>query len=266
MNKIIRFISLIFSILLITGCNDLLEYSPFDANVSSTDINIENIKLLSDSTARDVKHKDTVTFAVIADSHDYYDDLVEAINSINTKEGIDFVICCGDITSCGISQEYIWYQELIKKIKYPVLTVIGNHDHRSDGLKIFLRMFGPNNMSFIYAGYKFILFDDVVWENNNKSPDFEWLKKELAKDDLPVILATHIPPWGEQMEGVYDQYFSSIIAESNIILCLHGHHHSPYEKIFAGVPAIVAGSVEKHVYRIVRLFNNQSEVETIYFK
>ena len=179
---------------------------------------------------------------------------------------MQFVVCCGDITARGISQEYIWYRQLTDNLKYPLFTVIGNHDHRSNGKKIFEQMFGLVNMSFIYRGYKFILFDDVVWENNNKAPDFEWLEAELTKDELPAILLTHIPPWGEQLIDVYDERLSKIIAENNIILCIYGHHHSPYEKIFAGVPAIITGSVEEHVYRIIKLTACQHYVETIVFK
>ena len=199
-------------------------------------------------------------------SHDYFDDLKEAIRSINGKDGLQFIICCGDITARGISQEYIWYREITKDFKYPLFTVIGNHDHRSNGKIIFERMFGPLNMSFTYGGYKFILFDDVVWENNNKAPDFEWLEAELEKDELPVILITHIPPWGDQLIDVYDDRFRQIIVESNIILSLHGHHHSPCEEIFAQVPAVITGSVEENVYRIVKLTANHHEVETIILK
>jgi 3',5'-cyclic-AMP phosphodiesterase len=265
MNITTRIFVFISVILLASGCNEIIEYSPFDTNFISSEINIKNAESLKNNSGDNSIQNDTLIFATIADSHDYYDDLAAAMESINKTEGLQFVISCGDVTSRGISQEYMWYREIIDRSICPVFTVIGNHDHRSNGKVIFKRLFGPLNMSFIYMGYKFILFDDVVWENGNKSPDFDWLEDELSKDELPSILVTHIPPWGEQTAGDYEKIFNRIISESNIILCLHGHHHYPYEQIFAGVPAIITGSVEKKGYRIIKIFEKKHEIENIKF-
>ena len=137
--------------------------------------------------------------------------------------------------------------------------------YRSNGHKIYERMFGPSNMTFTCMGYNFIVFDDVVWENSNKSPRFDWLQAELTKSDAPSVLLTHIPPWADQLEGQYNLTFAGIIAESKLILCLHGHNHSFCRKIYAGVPAIVADDIAGREYYIVKLYDMLFEIEHFSF-
>ncbi len=261
MNRFSHIAGIIWITLTVFGCNDIIEYSPYDTNVVSRNININNAALISSNAER----LDTLKFALCSDPHTSYDELKNTIQNINRQEGLQFIVCCGDVTDCGLSQEFIWYHEIINNSRYPVITVIGNHDYRSNGLKIFNRMFGPSNMSFICMGYNFIVFDDVVWENNNKSPKFDWLKTELGKSNLPCILLTHIPPWTDQLEGVYCLVFESLISKSNLILCLHGHQHSFSTRVFACVPAIVSDDIGDREYYIIKLYGIQHKIVRIRF-
>ena len=246
---------------MIHACEDLIEYSPYDTDVASEDININSISQISENT----EPADTCKFALISDPHTYYDELADAIKSINQQEGLQFIACCGDVTDLGLRQEFIWYRDIIMDSQYPVITVIGNHDHRSNGLKIYKRMFGPPNLSFTSMNYTFILFDDVVWENNNKSPDFAWLQTELEESEYPGILLTHIPPWTDQLEGIYCLTFEEIVSESNLILCLYGHQHMFSQQEFGGVPAIVADDITGREYYIIKLYGSQHKIERIHF-
>jgi predicted phosphohydrolase len=114
-------------------------------------------------------------------------------------------------------------------------------------------------------GYNFVVFDDVVWENNNQSPDFEWLRNELLNSSEPSILMAHIPPWTDQLEGSYSQKFGDIIAENNVMLSLHGHQHDFALNSFRGIPAIVSGSIDKHIYTVIKVFGNDFKIERINF-
>ncbi|MGD2033446.1 MAG: metallophosphoesterase [Bacteroidales bacterium] len=248
-------------IIIFCSCDDLIEYSPYESDVPSENINLKEIEKINNSTVP----SDTLKFALISDPHIHYDDLADAVNSINQYEGLQFIVCCGDITDRGLKQEFVWYRDIIGDSEYPVITVIGNHDYRSNGKKIYEKMFGPSNFSFVFMNYKFIAFDDVVWENNNRSPDFVWLQAELEKSDLPCILSAHIPPWSDQLEGIYNLVFREIISESNLILCIYGHQHSFSQQVFAGVPEIVSDDITTREYYIISLCGKSYKIKHMNF-
>ena len=132
-----------------------MEYSPKNTNIESRDININNVIQISSVKGTE----DTLRLALNSDSHINYDDLKVAIQSINKQNGLQFIINCGEITVYGLSQEYIWYNDIIEKSKSPVITVIRNHDHRSKILKIFERIFGSIlKLSLIHQKLKTISF------------------------------------------------------------------------------------------------------------
>jgi predicted phosphodiesterase len=47
------------------------------------------------------------SFAVIADSHSYYDELRDAIKIISMKKDVCFVLHLGDFADCGLLFEYV---------------------------------------------------------------------------------------------------------------------------------------------------------------
>jgi len=106
------------------------------------------------------------------------------------------------------------------------LTVIGNHDYRSNGDKIYKEMFGEPNRSFIYNNQKFILFDDVFWESN-KTPDFNWLAYELYTSSTfeRVFVFCHIPPYGDEFSSDYENLYKNLMLNYNVDLSIHGHIH-----------------------------------------
>lgn len=157
-------------LVLLSSCSKMIDYSPYDIDIERTTLNNTNTEIISTNI---LKSKDTLKFAVISDSHKWYDQLHEAVNSINEQDGIHFVVCLGDITNWGNAQEYEWYLSEVKRLKYPIITLIGNHDYLGNGSKVYKRMFGDTNFTFKVEDYTFIAFDDVVWEKNNESPDFE---------------------------------------------------------------------------------------------
>jgi Predicted phosphohydrolases len=204
-----------------TSCTNLFSYSPFDADLKTQHLNAKSIATLQSAS---VAENDTVWFAVISDPHNNYDDLKDAITSINRMEGVRFVVCCGDITNWGTADEFRWYKEIIEKSVHPVITMIGNHDYLSNGHLVFQRMFGDTNFSFSYGGYNFVFFDDVVWEDNNSMPDFDWLQNSLSTAKTNVLFA-HIPAWSDQMAGVFEQRMDSILSSNRVVGAIYGHDH-----------------------------------------
>ncbi len=245
---------------LLSACSDIIEYSPFEVKVSDKNINSKNIQLLS------INNNEEFAFAYLSDTHSFYDEFLNAINLINKDNEILFVIVGGDFTNLGLSQEYEWYLQCIKKIRVPVLTLIGNHDYLSNGGYLYEKMFSPTNFSFILGNYKFIFFDDVVWENNNKSPNFNWLLSQFLNDNTTKkILITHIPPWSDQIEKGYQKFFIQILKNNTPFLMLFGHTHKFDQGRYYNIPYLVSGTIEDKRYYKITICKEQFKIDKINF-
>jgi predicted phosphodiesterase len=245
---------IILCFFVLTSCSDFVEYSPYDCDVHTLNLNYIEAENISELVS------DTLKFALVSDPHDNYDDLEDAFNNINQHSGLQFVVCCGDVTNSGLSQEYQWYKDAIAKSKYPVFTVIGNHDYRSNGATIFTKMFGSSNMSFTASIYKFILFDDIIWENNNARPQYEWLANELEDSTHYNVVLTHIPPWSDQMVGSNSKMYNQIVTKQNTILSLHGHDHAFIDIVYNEVHSVVSDWVKNRNYTIITLIDDRAIV------
>lgn len=245
---------------ILVSCSDLIEYSPFETMVSEKKYNNLNIQIVQNSNI-----PDTLKFVYLSDTHNFYDELKEAVERINSIGGLHFLLVGGDITTYGLAKEYEWYMRIIKRSKVPVITGIGNHDHMSNGVEIFTKMFGKPNMSFEINGYKFCLFANTVWENRNKKLDFEWLQNELRDTLHYNIVFSHIPPWADQLQGGNDSLYLKTVTRDNTMLGLHGHDHAFSYIVNNNIPTVVSSTIEKKSFCIIKLYKNEIFVEQIFF-
>ena len=105
-------LTLLLSILL-TSC-DLIEFHPYDIRKDSGEhhlnrSNINRIEAANDS-------KDTIRFAFVTDTQRFYDETNAFVKVINQRDDIDFVIHGGDITDFGLTKEYLWIHDIMKKL------------------------------------------------------------------------------------------------------------------------------------------------------
>lgn len=249
----------------IIGCSmvtsiSCISYNQYDADISSSDLNNRNIVKINTT----VFTKDTLNFAIISDTHNNYDDLEDAIKAINQQTDLSFVICTGDITLLGAADEFKWYWNLAKKSKFPIITMIGNHDHLGSGRLVFKRMFGSTNFSFHIGEYRFVAFDNTVWENNNQSPDFDWLDEQLSAGKYNILFA-HIPIWSDQMEGKYEQKFDSVLINNNLLVALYGHEHTNKDVMRNNITHYVVADIADRQFAIVRLIGSTVLLKRISF-
>ena len=256
----IRIISIFAAITFsMNSCTQVFEYSPYDAAVSSRLLN----QLFADEVEGMQMTGDTLRFALFADSHSYFDQLKEAVKSINSRENVSFAICAGDVADAGLSYQFEQYADIIESCKYPVFTAIGNHDHRSSGSIIYERLFGSPNTSFVYGRYKFVFFDDVIWEKQRDEPDFDWLARQLDDTSHLNILITHVTPWDIQFTPQMTERYAQVVRSDNTLLCLHGHGHGFGDKMYNNVRTIISGSVEREKYNEITLVGREITVERI---
>jgi len=253
---------LIIGCIVMCGCTELIEYSPYDTPVKTLDFNMaESAKIPIDA----IIPGDTFKIAVFSDTHEFYDNMAEAITSINKRSDLQFVACTGDITNFGLANEFEGYLEEARKSKFPILTAIGNHDYRSNGYQIFDKLFGPPNFSVVSGSYKFIFFDDVLVENDYVSPNYEWLIDELSDSLHYNIVLAHLPPFTPEMRGFHNLLYCEIVNPGNTILCLYGHVSTYIELEYNGIHTLVSTKINLREYYIVSLINDQAIIERVKF-
>ena len=219
--------SVIILLFLFTSCEPF-EFSPYEVphlKESETNLNAKNIEKISSISS---VNADSFNFAIISDTHIEYSTLEEVVNQINNDNDIRFVIHLGDMTDGGLYKEYNWTNEKMSKLNVPYIMVIGNHDYLSNGKLIYDKMYGSSSFTFIFNKTKFVCFDDVVWENNNTNPDFNWLNTNLSDNNLykNTFVFSHIPPFSDQFNEYCELTFNNILASNNVKCSFHGHVHS----------------------------------------
>jgi len=214
---------MIFVLVSITGCS-VFEYSPYDDNLNTSirNSNLKNISRIQDILTE--TETDSFDFAIISDSHSDYDDLHEVVKKINSNSDIKLTIHLGDQTDLGLKFEFENSLNELNNLKFPYVVVIGNHDYLSQGKSIFEMIYGKTNFSFQIGTNNFIGFDNIVWENNNSRPNFEWLKNELAGLEGNKFLLMHLTETSNSME-LYREEYLSIINNIQDLYRFHGHTH-----------------------------------------
>lgn len=259
-----RITTLLVITMIFMACEKIFEFSPYEANVKEENKNTtnKNLQLIKDIQLS----SDTFSFAVVTDNHYHYDNLKTVLYDINKKDEILFVIFGGDIADQGLLKEYEIFYNTMKKLDKPYLTVIGNHDYNSNGEVVYNQMFGNYNYSFEFSHYKFILFDDVVWESN-KNPNFDWLSRQLSENELfkQTFVIAHIPPFTDQFDSNMEETYKTLMSDNNVKLSIHGHVHGYSFGNFYNdsVNYLTVPWLKKPTYCVINVYNKFFDIELI---
>ncbi len=180
------------------------------------------------------------------------------IISVMNREGrfhkipIDFVINVGDVTFRGTPSHYRNYVKIRKKIKFPVITAIGNHDDDIDngkkGEELFKEYCGEKEFSFIDRNSYFIVLDNKNGEF--KDSQFEWFENELKKAYLykHKFVFMHKPPFNPYQQSWYrietcpwSHRFLKLCEKYKVSIVFSGHEYVQRIAEFGGVTYIVCG-------------------------
>jgi len=233
--------------LLLSSCAP--EFSPWQDNVDNDKLTQKNLDLLKNKD-RIIKGKalGSIKIAIVGDPQVVFSGFEEAHFNIN-DEDVDFTVVVGDLTDRGLKHEWELIKDTVNRFNEPIFTVVGNHDGLNKGDTIYKRMFGPLNYSFMYKGYK------VVMWNNNKlewgSPDFEWLDKETQADK--VIVVSHQPPYSGTMNDNEEERWRRIRQGGAVIASVHGHMHHYNLHMEDDVPIYTVERVENGHYGMLEI-------------
>jgi len=268
MNKTKPILFLFFAILSLFSCERVFEYNLYSADVKDERkfTRQKNLEKLQD-IEEEIQDQNSFKFALVSDSHTYYNSLAEVVNLINQDEEVSFVVHGGDMTDGGLIAEYSLFYHIMEELNRPYFTVIGNHDCLSNGRVIYNDQYGPENYSFVFKNCKFIFFNDVIWELNYEEPDYIWLQNELLNSqeyDKTFVIA-HIPPWSDQFTPLDTWAYKTFMDTANVAVSIHGHHHDHYMGNYFedSIPYLVIGAPSKDIFCKLTIEPDTVILETI---
>ncbi len=198
-------------------------------------------------------------FIVLGDSHTGIiptdSTFLKVIQDVNMegrwkKLPIDFVADLGDVTFRGSAWDYKVFNKLRSKIKWPVISAIGNHDDdNKEGAALFARYVGPRDFSFAERNSYFI-FTDNNRDQTYPDEQFAWLEGELKKSQAYKhrFIFMHKSPISARFHHFYrpevsswSQRFMKLCEQYKVDIVFTGHEHLFREQEFGGVRYVVSG-------------------------
>ncbi|HEY5958483.1 MAG TPA: metallophosphoesterase, partial [Polyangiaceae bacterium] len=185
-------------------------------------------------------------FAVLGDIQEAIDRVQDIYRRIATEPELEFVICPGDWTQRGTREQLTRFEQELEPLPIPFYGTLGNHELGTNPPP-YQELFGRGNLHFHHRGIAFSLLDSGSAMLAPRSMD--WLRDWLNEDQERVhVFVTHFPPIDPI--GVRNGSFASRaeahqllarLAEGRVDLNLHGHIHSYYAFIAAGIPSYISG-------------------------
>ena len=214
--------------IILTACNTF-DIHPYDVNVKGeTYINAKNKVAIQNQTL----DKDTLRFACISDSHQWYSDTQDAISDINRRrDSLDFVIHCGDLTDTGTNKEFEWAERVLSKLTLPYVAMIGNHDYLGTGEEYYAKKYGAKNFYMIAGRVKFVFLDTNATEYDYVAlvPDLNYIREQGSVDKElfdRTIVCMHARPYSDQFNDniaePFEYYLKTFL---NPMFCINGHDH-----------------------------------------
>lgn len=267
MNKLLCLYAALF--LLLCSCEEIFQYHP---NQILLDEGEKNLTAYNLERIRAQVPSDTLRVLVMGDTQRFYDAADAFVRRANEFQQIDFVVHQGDISDFGMSQEFKWVHDIMKGLKWPYLTVIGNHDMLANGRKVYREMYGDFNYSFVYGHTKFVFIDTNGREYgfNGKVPDLGWLEGQLQQnagaDWQQAIIVSHAPPYDGDFDRKLELPFHQTLKESGLVtLSLHGHIHSwrTEYRYDDDILYHATTTVKKRGFSYVRIWNEGYDIKKI---
>jgi Icc protein len=177
----------------------------------------------------------------------------------------DVVLITGDLTDCGLVEEYQQLRAILRRLDLPVLMVPGNHDRRENLKEVFADhpkvVEDKDFVQFVVDDYpvRLIGLDTLVpgkGEGALCQRRLDFLERALAQDRAkPTVIFMHHPPFEcgllhmdriRLIEGA-DRLVEIVGRQRNVARILCGHHHRPIQTLFAGTLASIAPAVAHQV-------------------
>jgi outer membrane protein assembly factor BamB len=175
-------------------------------------------------------------------------DLQNAINDINSREEIKFVVITGDISEKGSNAELEKAKEMLDMISVPYYVIPGSHDTKwsESGNTKFIELWQNDNFCFDFNNIRHIGINTAIFRQGgggHVSPEtLKWLKEVLDTTDAaqPIYLYAHHP-----MDSTVDNGFmvTNLLKEKNTRAILTGFAEANKLYAFNGIPGAGTRSI-----------------------
>ncbi len=201
---------------------------------------------------------DVFSFIAFGDNHAgfIFDDsaFLKLIRRMNREERfkklkIDFVVNLGDISFIkGTRWDYRIYNRLRAKIKWPVISLMGNHDDGTRGEHLFKEYLGKREFSFSNRNSYFIVLDNKITDLSEQQ--CAWLEEELKKSQAykhrfvlmhKQALSLYQQSWFRPELGKWSYRFMKMCEAYKVDIVFAGHEHMFREGTYGGVRYIMSG-------------------------
>lgn len=254
-----------------SGCS-MIESNPYDVHITGEKgLTDKNIARIESSTSG----RTSLRFAVISDSQRFYDETRDAVNAINARGDIDFVLHGGDLTEYGATKEFLWQRDILDKLTVPYLCVIGNHDCIATGLEAYQSLFGPLNFAFSAGNVRFVCLNtnSLEFDYSEAVPDLSFIRSEIGRThpcDQKTIVLMHARPFSEQFSNNIAEEFHHLLKQlPNLQFCIYGHGHNvTVDDLFGdGVIYYQCASTKKRSYLLFTIHpdSNDYDYEVVEF-
>lgn len=178
----------------------------------------------------------------------------------------DVVVVTGDLTDCGLVEEYEHLKEMLaRRLTIPTYLIPGNHDRREILRQVFSAWPGIASdaefVQFVVDDFPVRLVGLDTVEPGYGHGTLCQLRLRFLEDALarggskPTIVFMHHPPFAcgighmdrIRLRDGADAFREIVAAHPNVERVLCGHHHRPIQVRFAGTIASIAPGVAHQV-------------------
>ena len=242
-----------------------------------------------------ISDREDTSYKMLSSSKELLQDAIKTVNSI---AGIDFVMFTGDMVDIATAESYNSFFTLLSELDYPSLNAFGNHDSAvcisgsdecTQGLKIdevleFVKKCNPNYMfnDTYYAftpktDFRIVVLDTVIRDevtSNGYLTDEQlaFLDNELSQNqDKVVVIFQHHPPLEPFKSDDHsiknaDKYLEIVRKYKNPIFIFSGHYHATKitkEKniVFVSTPSLVSYPNSFRQFKITN-YRDRTEFKT----
>jgi predicted phosphodiesterase len=196
-----------------------------------------------------------VRFVTVGDPHltnninnDQYRRLTKAVNYINGRSDIDFVVIMGDIVETATTNNFVVAKNLLSTLNKPYYVIPGNHDIGSSISK-FNVYFGPVERVVNVNGYQLIFVSISKDAHGINHWSFDYSKADKSK---PTVIFNHGPvqkkPGTTSCSG-WKSYAYSCDMKSNVdsftklLGYYNGHAHVATNQLIGGERYVTADNL-----------------------
>lgn len=265
----LRMTSAAAAVLLAVGC-DYIDYHPYDTRVDGpVGINAANVARIESACAG----RRTLRFAFLSDTQRSYDETVDAVEAINARNDVDFVIHGGDLSDFGATKEFLWMRDILERLEVPYVCLIGNHDCLGTGESVFREVFGQANFAFTAGNVRFVCLNTnaMEYDYSNPIPDFGFIQSQwesLGPEVEKTVFAMHVRPFEFQFNNNVAEVFEYYITRfPGLQFCIFGHEHRLMEEdlfddgvLYYGCP-----NIAKRTYLLFTLNEEDYAYEAVGF-